>query len=88
MRDIQCGGAVVAATFKIKCKGTKYFDDSEESGIDWIVLESTNLNDQDLLCMLNFESYYGGVGRYFRQDANVRRTNTRVLVKQFWGYDI
>lgn len=74
----------------VKCRGTKDFGD-QESGIDWFVLPAADLahvTDDTLICALNLETYYGGVGRFFRHAASVWRTKSRVLVQSYWGYDI
>jgi hypothetical protein len=74
----------------IKAKGRKYFSKEEESGIDWFLLAGPmveNITDDTLTCVLNIENYYGGVGRFFRDSAWIRRTKNRVLVSSYWGYD-
>lgn len=74
----------------VKCRGTKDFGDNE-SGIDWFMLPAAataDISDDTLICALNLETYYGGVGRFFRHNATIWRVKNRVLVQSYWGYDI
>lgn len=46
-----------------------------------------NYSNDHILSMLGISYYYGGVGQYFENKPSIRRSKSRVLITQQWGYD-
>ncbi len=63
----------------------------DDSGIKW-TLYSATLSDAEITrdFSINFKGYeiYNGPGRLFQLEPENRRTKSRVLMTQFFGYDI
>ncbi len=74
----------------VKRRGIKYWSESDmDGGIRWVELKPLDgIDDETIICVLDFYSHYGGPGRQFANDATVRRSKGRVLVSQRVGWDI
>ena len=73
--------------------GVKYTSDS--SCIAWSLFNKEdipndiNLESEDLGFLLTgWYQFYNGIGRAFGTDPIVKKTNARILVKQFRGLDV
>lgn len=76
----------------LKSWGRKYWGESEmDGGIQWALLVGIDpdVSDDDVLgCLEGFYPYAGGVGRYFQDKPQLHRLNSRILVKQRFGWDV
>jgi len=70
------------------CKGTKWWGnegDEAEGGLNWRIFKP-EVTDEEI--HNKYPSYYYGPGRPFAHKAWIKRSRTRVLVKQLFGLDI
>jgi len=67
----------------------RWGDTSIDGGIGWEVYDGLNdKTNEEILEILGYSAYYGGVGRPFTGGPMIQRTSTRVLITQDFGWDI
>jgi len=72
-------------------KGERTYGPSDiDGGLVWYLYRKADLPpdlDDYMLADMGFYEYYGGVGRFFREEPMIRISRTYVLIRQRWGYD-
>ncbi|BBO86736.1 hypothetical protein DSCO28_73020 (plasmid) [Desulfosarcina ovata subsp. sediminis] len=68
--------------------GIQYWDEFEEGGVRWVLLQCCPHSDDELIEIFMSGASYGGPGQYFQQKPHIKRTKRRVLMTQRFGLDV
>ena len=68
-------------------KGARYFKGGEESGIKWAVFPGDK-DIQEALSFLGWTARHGGAGMPYIEAPTTRKRGSRLLITQWFGWDI